>query len=232
MSKKLELREQRYNTIINGTSKKQEQELVGALRKTIDHIERKFDITLKHSKTVKLQDIITKLKKHFPTMDFSDVSSNTYINPDGGILYVLDKQNIEYPILIAEVKNQGTNDLRLKEGKPKQAQGNAIERLGKNVIGLRTYLLNENIFPFVTFGYGCDFAEDSKILDRVITIAMFGELNKLYINNQGPQGIFNRGSFFFREDKWNEEEMERVMTEIATRSIHYYFSKYGEDNFN
>ena len=43
-------------------------------------------------------------------------------------------------ILISEVKSQGTNDAREKEGKSKQAMGNAIERLGKNMIGFRTPL--------------------------------------------------------------------------------------------
>jgi hypothetical protein len=49
-----------------------------------------------------------------------------------------------------------------------------IERLGKNVIGFRTAMLKEDIMPFVCFGYGCDFEEQSSILDRVVTIAMFG----------------------------------------------------------
>lgn len=55
------------------------------------------------------------------------------------------------------MKNQGTNDRRAREGLPRQAKGNAIERLGKNVIGLRAALMRESIFPFVCFGYGCDF---------------------------------------------------------------------------
>ena len=83
--------------------------------------------------------------------------SSSTIRPDGGILLIKGNGELSYPILIAEVKNQGTNDLRQQEGKPIQAKGNAIERLGKNLIGLRTALLRENIFPFVCFGYGCDF---------------------------------------------------------------------------
>ena len=55
-------------------------------------------------------------------------------------MYIVTKDEQKYPILITEMKNQGTNDLRLKEGKKKQAKGNAIERLGKNVIGFRTAL--------------------------------------------------------------------------------------------
>ncbi len=46
-------------------------------------------------------------------------------------------------MLIVEVKNQGMNDLRAVEGKPRQAKGNAIERLGNNVIGFRTAMVNE-----------------------------------------------------------------------------------------
>jgi type II restriction enzyme len=84
------------------------------------------------------------------------------MRPDGGILHFVSKdQKTSYPILITEVKNQGTNDIRATEGTPKQAKGNAIERLGKNVIGFRTALLHEAIFPFVCFGDGCDFAPDS-----------------------------------------------------------------------
>ena len=71
------------------------------------------------------------------------------MTPDGGITFIVDKYNRYFPILIFEVKNQGTNDLRLQEGKTKQAQGNVVEKLGKNVIGFRTYMLDESIFPFV-----------------------------------------------------------------------------------
>jgi len=124
-----------------------------------------------------------------------------------------------------------------REGKTSKALSqvllyrNAIERLGKNVIGFRTALLNETIFPFVCFGDGCDFAQDSSILDRVITISMFGKLNISRIHNEGPNGIFNRGSFYFREKLWTPNEMAKIMIEIAEKSVYYYFSKYGEENF-
>ena len=132
--------------------------------------------------------------------------------------------------MIAEVKNQGTNDLRAEEGLPKQAKGNAIERLGKNLIGLRTALMRESIFPFVCFGYGCDFEANSSILDRVTTMAMFGQLNKTYLHNE-EGGKFNRGSFYFRPKQWTVQEMQEVMKDIAERSVLYYFSKYREDHF-
>ena len=140
-------------------------------------------------------------------------------------------EGLTFPVLISEVKNQGTNDQRRREGLPRQARGNAIERLGKNVIGLRTALMRESIFPFVCFGYGCDFEEDSSILDRVTTIAMFGSLNKTYLHNAGTDGRFNRGSFYFRPEQWRVAEMAAIMKDIAERSVLYYFSKYGERHF-
>ena len=154
------------------------------------------------------------------------------MRPDGGILSLVARESAEsYPILISEVKNQGTNDLRAKEGLKKQAKGNAIERLGKNVIGFRTALRDEGIVPFVCFGDGCDFADESSILDRVTTIAMFGPLNEIHLVNEGPSGIINRGSFYFREKAWTVPEMADVLYDVAQRSVHYYIAKYGKNHF-
>jgi type II restriction enzyme len=195
------------------------------------HIINKFGVKLHHESNMYLKDIVKKLKEIYPDVDFDYNFESSSMRPDGGILYIIMKDGQKFPILIAEMKNQGTNDLRIKEGKKKQAKGNAIERLGKNVIGFRTALLNESIFPFVCFGDGCDFAKDSSILDRVITISMFGKLNKIRVHNEGQNGIFNRGSFYFREKLWSPAEMAKIMIEITEKSVYYYFSKYGEKSF-
>ena len=234
MAKKYQLRQTRAGTVINTTSQKQETEVIRALERVIDHLTAKFGrkISLEHQGNWLLKDIVKELRKSFPKMEFHHHHASSSIRPDGGILFIrgLPGDSLSYPILIAEVKNQGTNDLRAEEGLPKQAKGNAIERLGKNVIGLRTALLRESIFPFVCFGYGCDFEPDSSILDRVTTIAMFGELNRTYLHNE-EGGKFNRGSFYFRPAKWSVDEMFEVMKDIAERSVQYYFSKYKEDKF-
>lgn len=49
--------------------------------------------------------------------------------------------------------------------------------------------------------------------------------------NQGEGGLFNRGSFFFREDAWTTNEMVDIMLDVSRRSIYYYFAKYGEAAF-
>ncbi|NCU30984.1 restriction endonuclease [Candidatus Saccharibacteria bacterium] len=236
MSRKHQLRTDRAlkSPTINATSKRQEKEVVSALIRLVQHLKEKHGkkIDFAHSWEWYLKDITKELKESYPGVEFHHHFDSSSMAPDGGILCLKGKPEDKfiYPIVIAEVKNQGTNDLRLKEGKKKQAKGNAIERLGKNVIGFRAALMRESIFPFVCFGYGCDFAADSSILDRVTTIAMFGSLNKTYLHNE-EQGKFNRGSFYFREEKWSVDEMFEIMKDIAERSILYYFSKYKKEHF-
>jgi len=216
------------------TSKKQESDIIQALQQVVDYLGEKFGkrIVLVHETQWYLKDIVAELQRAYPEIEFHYHFDSSSIRPDGGILYIRGKSGDEltYPILIAEVKNQGTNELRIAEGLPRQARGNAIERLGKNLIGLRTALMRESIFPFVCFGYGCDFEASSSILDRVTTMAMFGKLNTIYLYNEG-NGRFNRGSFFFRPQQWSIDEMASIMKEIAERAVLYYFSKYGEEHF-
>ena len=234
MARKQQLRKQRTGTVINVTSKKQEADVIKALGRVVGSLEKEFDkgMVLEHKNRWYLRDIVSELKATYPDTEFHYHLDTSFILPDGGVLAIkgLPADSMSYPILIAEVKNQGTNDLRAEEGLPRQAQGNAIERLGKNLIGLRTALMRESIFPFVCFGYGCDFEQSSSILDRVSTMAMFGNLNKTYLHNE-EGGKFNRGSFYFRPQQWTVSEMYEVMFDIAKRSVQYYFSKYTEAHF-
>ena len=181
MARKDQLREQRTNTVINVTSKKQESDIIQALERVVVSLQQEFGarISLIHERQWYLKDIIADLRRTYPDVDFHHHFDTSFMSPDGGILYIEGNgDNLTYPILISEVKNQGTNDLRTKEGLPRQPKGNAIERLGKNLIGLRVALMKESIFPFVCFGYGCDFEQGSSILDRISTMAMFGRLTQ------------------------------------------------------
>lgn len=230
MANKAQLRRLRQGTVINVTSKFQDKALGRVVLRTMEKLYEEFpSIKLRLDSKWMLTDIVKSLRANFPDVDFDCYHERSHMRPDGGILQLLDTDGILYPILIGERKNQGTNDLRALEGKPPQAKGNAIERLGKNVIGFRTAMLMENIFPFVCFGDGCDFAEDSSIIDRVVTIAMFGKLNRTYLHVES--GFFNRGSFYFKVEQWQEDEMFEIASEIAEASIYYYFSKYGKPAF-
>ena len=231
MARKHQLREQRAGTVINLTSKKQEGRLGNALVAVAERLTANFGVKLEHESQWKLADVVARLRALFPKVQHHYYFDTSSMRPDGGIMSIRDAAGNLFPVLIVEVKNQGTNVLRRAEGKPPQAKGNAIERLGKNVIGFRTAMLNESILPFVCFGDGCDFAESSSILDRVVTIAMFGPLNQINVVNEGEHGRFNRGSFFFREQEWTSDEMEAVMYDVAERSVHYYYAKYGKERF-
>ena len=231
MARKKDLRVQRTGTVINTVSKKQETDLDRAVKTVATKLLEEFPgIQPKHRGSWLLRDVVTSLRESFSDVDFHYYHQTSSMKPDGGILSIVAKDGKEYPVLIAEKKNQGTNDLRVAEGMKKQAKGNAIERLGKNVIGFRTALLKESIFPFVCFGDGCDFADDSSIIDRVVTIAMFGKLNTEYLHNQ-HNDTFNRGTFYFRVPHWTEYEMATHCQSIAKKAVYYYFSKYDETNF-
>ena len=231
MARKASLRKLREGTVINLTSKQQETELGKALRIVEARLKKEFGLPLHHARELRLKDAIGALRADFPDVPFAEPKQTSAMRPDGGILSVVDRYGGRHTILIAEVKNQGTNDLRQAEGKSRQARGNAIERLGKNVIGFRAAMMTEDIMPFVCFGYGCDFEEESSIRDRVVTIAMFGPLNEISVVNQGDGKRFNRGSFYFREKEWKRGKMADVMHEVARRSIDYYFAKLGRDAF-
>jgi type II restriction enzyme len=232
VARKDDLRARRAGTVINLTSKKQETALGRALRKVVAQLQREFaGVQLHHEPRWRLVDIVDQLERDFPDVPFEKPQKRRWLEPDGGVLSIVDRQDKHHVILISEVKNQGTNDAREAEGLPPQNKGNAVERLGKNMIAFRTAMLTEDIMPFVCFGYGCDFAEGSNILDRVVTVAMFGRLNEIELHNRGEGGRFNRGSFFFQERRWTQTRMANIMHEVASRSIHYYFSKHGKAAF-
>lgn len=232
MAHKDDLRESRKGTVINKTSSRQEKAMTRAVEAVRVNLESAFPgISIEWKKRIYLKEVTAHINEAFPEVDTFYYQDSSFMTPDGGFLYLVSKDGKRFPILICEKKNQGTNDLRAAEGKSKQAKGNAIERLGKNVIGLRALMADEDIFPFVCFGDGCDFAADSSILDRVVTIAIFGELNKVYLHDVANLPQFKRGTFYFRAEEWTENEMYDRFYEIAKRSIHYYFSKYGENCF-
>ena len=112
MAKKQDLRSQRLGTIINVTSKRQEQALTKALVSVCNNLENKIPgIRLKHEAQWLLPAVVAELKRKFPEVDFHHYHNTSAMRPDGGILAIESNRGPTYPILIAEKKNQGTNDL-------------------------------------------------------------------------------------------------------------------------
>mgnify|MGYP001588205031 CR=1 FL=1 len=211
------------NTLSKGDDKK-----VGeVMARVVEHLNGRFKLAeqgyyLEYVKSIKLSELIDIIKGYDKRSEFAVLTkTDTYIKPDGGILVLKKKDDKNYRriALAVEMKHQGTNDKRLLEGKKKQAQGNAIERLGKNLIGIRATLQYEKVTPFVCFGWGIDFAEGSSIRDRVITMNEFYPLNRIFVHKKEGYAPV---SMYFREKEWEEDELFEIMKEIAEASITTY----------
>ena len=218
----------------NEKSKLDDKAIYVAMNKVIEYLEERFDFYKKFpnyeicfEKAIKVKDMIDFIKSKGIRNEFDLLYFNRTIKPDGGVLFLINKQTKEKkPILISEIKHQGTNDERLKEGKDKQATGNAIERLGKNLTGIKTMMNYEKITPFVCFGWGCDFAEDSvTVLAKVGILNEFYPLNQIFVfkrDGNSEYKSFSPVSMFFREQIWTVDEMFNIMKEIAETSLRYY----------
>ncbi len=107
-------------------------------------------------KQIEISFMIENIKLSKIRAEFDSSFFENKIKPDGGVLFLRKKDDRKFKkiLLITEAKRQGTNDIRTKQGKNKQATGNAIERLGKNLTGIKAMLNHEKITPFVCFGWG------------------------------------------------------------------------------
>ncbi|ENY53618.1 Type II restriction modification system endonuclease [Metamycoplasma alkalescens 14918] len=203
---------------LNKNSSKQEKILKTVVNSLILNLKQKYpSLEFELKNKIYLSEIASELNDFEQQKIFSPFFQTTFISPDGGCLFLIDKPtNKQYPILISEMKHQGSNSA---------IKGNAIERLGKNVIALRSYYIKHEILPFVAFCSGSDFnTKESKIIDRLSTIAQFSPLNKI---NLFKFNSVNPGSYFCKESEWNFDEMYQICEEIATRSILYFASKYA-----
>lgn len=134
------------------------------------------------------------------------------IKPDGGIIEVRDKHGRNRVILVGESKHQGNDVEKIKagirQGKDKDSDlmvaGNAIERVHKNILEFRNYMMDELHFPYVVFLQGSNFAtetfhvnspdgrsikiaHDAGSMNRIdrVTPSSFGmEINQNYCRNE------------------------------------------------
>lgn len=108
--------------LLDLTSSQQEGDMATALLAVTDKLNEKFGSRLEHVREWRLRDVVERLRHLFPDVEFFHHFDVSAMKPDGGILSMLDKDGASYPILIAEVKNQGTTtsaDLRASRSKPR-----------------------------------------------------------------------------------------------------------------
>jgi type II restriction enzyme len=226
------LRKSHVGITLNNKSAPMEGRMGAAVEALQEHIEARLGLTLIQQGQMNLAEIVAHLTRLYGDssglqFELASQAKGTSIRPDGGFLYVQEWGEPKRYVLVAEAKRQGTNTERLAEGKPKQALGNAIERLGKNMRGVDALFAGEDITPFICFGEGCDFAPSSSILDRVATLNGFFPLNRVFVDkvDVGSERL-KPVSLFFREESWTPQEMLASMLDVTQRSISYYRAKY------
>jgi type II restriction enzyme len=226
------LRKSHVGIKLNDESSKMEQRLGVALGEMQEAIRSEFGLTAVVRKRMMLSKIVDAMNSHYGDqvpVSFQRAygASSTWLQPDGGFWTIEEWGDSSRVILVAEVKRQGTNDARVQQGEAEQSRGNAIERLGKNMRGIDALFSGERITPFVCFGEGCDFGEDSYIRDRVATLNGFFPLNEIFVDKIAVgEDTLKPTSMYFREEPWTPAEMSEVLIPVARRSIEYYREKY------
>ena len=216
----------------NVDSKQDDKNIHIAMDKVICYLKDRFDFEGEYKtydivfeSEIEIKYMINFIKKRNIRSEFDFDYIDRKIKPDGGVLFLINKKTSEKkPILISEIKRQGTNDKREKEGKSKQATGNAIERLGKNLTGIKAMMNHEKITPFICFGWGCDFTEKT-VLSKVSMLNEFYSLNRIHVfkkDGSSDYNLYSPVSMFFREAIWESDEMFEIMKEIAETSLRYY----------
>lgn len=220
----------------NTESAGDDKEIYEAMHDCIEYLKNRFPedlrgYSLPFKKELSYGEMIGAIKSRKLRSEFDTIFCHRKIKPDGGVIWLKKTDGSEPPrlVLVSEVKKQGTNKDREMEGLKKQAQGNAIERLGKNLTGIKAMMNHEPITPFVCFGWGCDFAKDySKddfVMSKVSMLNEFYKLNKVYVYKRDGDSNANHFapvSMFFREERWTREEMFEILKEVGEDAIRYY----------
>ncbi len=220
--------------IQNQKAMSQEEKVKNATKKVYVKIRKEYaNLSFRHRSKIDKKEIIEKLREINVKYGETICNERSFIAPDGGLIeiYIEGKWR---PVLSSEAKKQGTNDERMERGLSKQAQGNAIERLHKNYTEMSVICQNENIFPYICFLSGCDFAKNSSIPDRLTSLNAARAINNLYIYKEkekvGKDGektnLRSLCSLFMREKEWSIKEIADILYKAAKIAIEYYLKEY------
>ena len=197
-----------------------------AVSKLIPRLQEEYpSVEFFWKKKITKREIATKVN---PKVPYNPEVENSFISPDGGVLFVKYK-GIDLPILISEAKKQGTlfflQDGELREdltdtqialalsGK-EQGKGNAIERAYKNIDEFKLYCEDLNYFPYVLFACGKDFECGSSILDRLDAMTRYEPRNVNYVADM-PQKV----TAYVQDEYFTANEMFDKIYDVAKTSL-------------
>ena len=239
--------------IFGEEAKKHDWSIRLVMEKLKDELDTRYpDWIFRHRTKLSKKEINDKLSSLDRKLGQVLFVQNASIQPDGGIIEVQDRSGDFRVVLVSESKHQG-NDVEkiragIKQGKKKDADlmvaGNAIERVHKNILELRNYMLDEVHFPYVVFLQGSNFStytffvetpdgrkvrisHDAGNMNRIdrVTASSFGmEINKNYCRNlfvdlDDNMQMFQAASLYFQSDSWSIVDMAQIMWDIASTSI-------------
>jgi hypothetical protein len=155
----------------NASSKKADKRIWKAAENILDYLKKTYP---GYEFYLQKQITLYELKSRLNSKDLipREEDKRNSMRPDGGIIFM--KLNLEsIPILVAEVKQQGRNDVNYKNGVKKKGLGNAIERAAKNLKAAEMMFHSSNLFPYAIFASGCDFHHTESIPSR-LTMMNYG----------------------------------------------------------
>ena len=176
-------------------------------------------------KKITKREIVAKVN---PKVPYNPEVENSFVSPDGGVLFVRYK-GIDLPILISEAKKQGTlfflengelredltdTQISLALSGKNQGRGNAIERAYKNIEEFRLYCESLNYFPYVLFACGKDFESGSSILDRLDAMTRYEPRNVNYVADSKQ-----KVTAYVQEEYFTANEMFDKIYDVAKTSL-------------
>jgi len=198
------------------------------------------------------KEINAKLRSFDPKLGKVLFVESASIRPDGAITEVMDRNGQWRIILVGESKHQGNDVEKIRagilQGKNKDqdfmAAGNAIERMHKNILEIRNYMLDEKYFPYVVFLQGSNFATESfdvvrpdgrvvrlvhdtgllNRIDRTTASNLSREINQNYCENiivkvGDVEHMAQITSLFCKAELWAAGDMAEIMLNIAKTSL-------------
>lgn len=172
------------------------------------------------------RDVMKQVETDAPLDDkntlLEDTDLKNGILPDGGLLYLQRKGHPKQLLLTSEMKHQGTNYERKLAGKAKQANGNAIERMHKNIDVLRAYMSNESVFPYVVYCWGEDFA-DPVVKCKILPAVQQHEFNRDYTVKYGSDRIPSASVYLKPEpEPFTVQELYEIGLQVALETLTHY----------
>lgn len=144
-------------------------------KSVIELLEEEFPkFKFRYRKVVTKKEINEALQKVDKELGQTLFLTKSRIQPDGGIIEVLDDNGCWRVILVSEAKHQGKDIENIRKGKlvgrkrdkDLMPAGNAIERSHKNISEIANFMLAEPHFPYVLFLEGTNFLTHDIIVER------------------------------------------------------------------